>query len=211
MRLKGRICDWRDDKGFGFIEPDGGGARVFAHIKGFANRERRPQNGAQVTYLAGTDERGRACAAKIAFDGEGYEAPARSRSPRPSAHSNGPVVFALLFVILLLAATVAAWLPIEIAALYATASAAAFVVYAWDKSAARSGAWRTKESTLHLLSLVGGWPGALTAQHCLRHKSSKRSFQVVFWITVALNCGGLAWLLGPTGSQYLSRVLTALG
>src|SRR5690606_11371173 len=58
MRLKGRIRDWRDDKGFGFIEPEGGGARVFAHARAFANRQRRPEIGAQVTYLVGTDERG---------------------------------------------------------------------------------------------------------------------------------------------------------
>jgi uncharacterized membrane protein YsdA (DUF1294 family) len=28
----------------------------------------------------------------------------------------------------------------------------------------------------------------------LRHKSSKQSFQITFWGTVALNCGGLVWL-----------------
>lgn len=210
MRLKGRIRDWRDDKGFGFIEPEDGGARVFAHVRAFANRQRRPEIGAQVTYLVDTDERGRACAVKIAFEGERYPASPRNRRSRPAARSNGPMLFATVFVAVLVAATAAAWLPAEVAGLYAAASAITFVAYALDKSAARQGAWRTQETTLHLLALIGGWPGALAAQRWLRHKSSKQSFQTMFWITVVLNCGGLAWLLTPAGDHHLTRTLGGL-
>lgn len=210
MRLSGKICDWRDDKGFGFIAPDNGGNRVFAHARAFANRQRRPEIGAQVTYLAGTDERGRPCAVKIAFDGERYAATPSKRRSRPAGRSNGPVLFAILFVAVLAAATAAGWLPLAVVGLYAATSAIAFLAYALDKSAARQGAWRTQESTLHGLALVGGWPGALIAQRWLRHKSSKSSFQTMFWITVALNCGGLAWLLTPAGNQSLNRLLAAL-
>lgn len=39
-------------------------------------------------------------------------------------------------------------------------------------------------------AVFGGWPGALIAQHTLRHKSSKREFRSVFWATVALNITG---------------------
>lgn len=81
---------------------------------------------------------------------------------------------------------------IGVAALYAIASVAAFVAYAVDKRAARSGAWRTPESTLHLLALLGGWPGALLAQTVLRHKTQKSSFRAVFWVTVIMNCAALA-------------------
>ena len=66
-------------------------------------------------------------------------------------------------------------------------SLAAFMAYAFDKSAAVSGRWRTAENTLHLFALAGGWPGALLAQQLLRHKTSKPGFVGVFWITVALN------------------------
>jgi uncharacterized membrane protein YsdA (DUF1294 family) len=90
-------------------------------------------------------------------------------------------------------------LPPAILLIYLAASAVTFIAYAIDKSAARKGGWRTKEGTLHLLALVGGWPGALVAQSVLRHKSRKQPFRVIFWLTVILNCAALAWLLTPGG------------
>ena len=86
-------------------------------------------------------------------------------------------------------------LALIVCIVYLGLSALAFVVYAADKSAAKKGLRRTPENTLHLLALAGGWPGALVAQRVLRHKSSKRSFQAAFWVTVAVNCAALAWLV----------------
>ncbi|PKO61660.1 MAG: DUF1294 domain-containing protein, partial [Betaproteobacteria bacterium HGW-Betaproteobacteria-17] len=67
--------------------------------------------------------------------------------------------------------------------------------------------WRTQESTLHLFALAGGWPGALAAQKLLRHKSSKPSFQFVFWVTVILNCCVLAWFFSTSGAEALRSML----
>lgn len=74
---------------------------------------------------------------------------------------------------------------------------ATFWTYAADKNAAAQRRWRTPESSLHLLSLIGGWPGAWLAQQTLRHKSSKRDFRAVYWLTVVVHCAALAaWVLG---------------
>ena len=100
-------------------------------------------------------------------------------------------------------------LPIAVLVLYFVASIVAFFAYAFDKSAASRNAWRTKESTLQLFSLIGGWPGALAAQRLLRHKSAKASFQATFWVTVALNCGALGWLFSPSGARTLKLVMGA--
>lgn len=60
----------------------------------------------------------------------------------------------------------------------------AFFAYRSDKRRAETGAWRVPEMTLHLIALIGGWPGAFLAQRTFRHKTSKFSFQVVFWMVV---------------------------
>ena len=101
-------------------------------------------------------------------------------------------------------------LPLIIAGLYLVMSFIAFVAYAIDKSAAQNGRWRTRESTLHMFSLVGGWPGAFFAQRKLHHKSSKEEFKTVYWVTVLVNLGGLCWLYTDQGTSFLSNVILPL-
>jgi uncharacterized membrane protein YsdA (DUF1294 family) len=74
----------------------------------------------------------------------------------------------------------------------------AYVLYAVDKSAARRGKRRIPEATLHVVDVLGGWPGALIARHALRHKTRKQPFRSVFWLTVVLNCAAVAWVLAGT-------------
>ena len=104
------------------------------------------------------------------------------------------IIGAAFFMVIVGVSVLAGKISPLIFALYLVASLLTFLMYAVDKSAAQKGAWRTKESTLHLLSLVGGWPGALVAQEILRHKSKKQSFRFVFWCTVLLNCSVFVWL-----------------
>lgn len=204
MRKKGKISSWNDDKGFGFIAPDDGGRRLFVHIKAFHNRSRRPQIGALVTYTLSTDAQGRPCAAGAAMPGDAATRPRRKR------RGLGSIALALGFLAIVAVIVFDARLPQSVLLLYLAASLTTFVTYAIDKSAARKGAWRTKESTLHLLAAAGGWPGALIAQQTLRHKSKKASFRLVFWAMVLLNCTAFAWLLTPGGVRMLETALSAI-
>ena len=70
-------------------------------------------------------------------------------------------------------------------------SSISFFAYARDKSSAKNSGWRTPETTLHLLDLFCGWPGALLAQNTYRHKTKKLAFQIVFWLSVVFNLFGL--------------------
>ncbi len=203
MRYQGRITNWKDDKGFGFITPNGGENQIFVHIKSFANRHRRPVGDEIVTYELKADAKGRVQAENVAFVGE--RAPSNSSTERRSIS----LILAAFFLVFVAASAVVGKLPFAVLWLYLVGSVVAFVAYAFDKSAARNDQWRTQESTLHLFALVGGWPGALAAQRLLRHKSKKQSFQIVFWTTVVLNCSALAWLFSPTGSWVLRSFIGA--
>ena len=97
--------------------------------------------------------------------------------------------FALLAAFVALTRGVPAWAAL----LYAGASLLCFVLYGVDKAAARAGRGRISESMLLSLGLVGGWPGAIVAQLVFRHKTSKRSFRVRFWLSVAVNAAIFAW------------------
>lgn len=119
------------------------------------------------------------------------------------------VIVALSFVSVLIGLCLAGRLPWGVLGVYATTSAIAFGTYSYDKFSAKTGRWRTPEKTLLTIGLIGGWPGALLAQEWIRHKSSKMSFQIVFWATVAVNCAVLTWLVvqAPERVEALLRTL----
>jgi uncharacterized membrane protein YsdA (DUF1294 family) len=78
---------------------------------------------------------------------------------------------------------------------YGVVSVVAFLVYGFDKRRARKGGRRVPERTLHLVELCGGWPGAFAAQRVFRHKTRKRSFQLLFWAIVLLHVAFWIWWL----------------
>lgn len=204
MRYQGRITSWRDEKGFGFITPNGGGERVFVHINSIGRRRRRPQENALVTYEFALDGKGRAQAKSVAFVGE------RAVITGASRHSGFPILFSCGFLFLISALVFAGKLSVAVHAVYLVVSLITFLIYAFDKSAASRKEWRTQETTLHLFALLGGWPGALIAQQLLRHKSAKVSFQVTCWVTVALNCAMLGWFLSSYGAEVRHTVLNVI-
>ena len=202
MRLQtGKITTWNDDKGFGFINPKSGGKTVFFHINDFSKNHNRPAQGLSVRYNLSADPKGRKCAVNV-YPQRGHRKATKTGSRLLFSASLSLAFFSGLGGLVFINK-----LPIIIPGMYAALSVMAFALYAKDKSAAQLGNWRTSESTLHLISLLGGWPGAMIAQNKLRHKSKKISFKVVYWITVIMNCGVLGWLLTPDGTRRLELLI----
>lgn len=188
MLVKGKITRWDDDKGFGFIQPLLKGEQVFLHIKALQNRARRPVIGEVVTYAIGKDEQGRLQAQQVTFAGE------KRKIKAAKSATKWPLWSVLAFAVVLAAAVSTAKLPLYVPLLYAGLSVLTFITYWLDKRKAQAGRWRTPESTLQFMALLGGWPGALLAQSYLRHKSQKRAFLFVFYLMSLVNLVALSWL-----------------
>ena len=189
MRYQGRLQDWNDDKGYGFVLPNGGGDRAFVHIKAFEQRSQRPSNGMLINYQLRTDERGRlnAIAVRSATASKAAVAPKRAAATARLPHVSLGVGALLGLFGLWIVKLVPDWTLFAVLGM----SVVALGFYLHDKGAAARGEQRVPENTLHLLSLLGGWPGALIGQGLFRHKTSKQSFQFVFWLTVVLNIGAI--------------------
>lgn len=192
MRFQGRLHNWQQQRGYGFITPNGGGEPAYVQQQSFQRLQHPPANGDLLSYHVSRDAKGRLVAhavRQIVLRQRLSRQPSLPRQREP--HIALPL---LLFAMLLAGSILLGRLPAGIAALYLLLSLFTYLLYAHDKRAARRQRWRTRESTLHLLALLGGWPGALLAQRRLRHKSSKASFQFWYRGTVAANLGLLAWL-----------------
>ncbi|MEO6173365.1 MAG: cold shock and DUF1294 domain-containing protein [Arenimonas sp.] len=199
MRFQGRITNWNDDKGFGFVSPNGGGDRAFVHIKAFV-RKRRPIEGDLITYETSLDQQRRLQAKNINYSNE------HSATTGGNDRKLFGPLFGIVFCSVLALLIILGKLPIAIPLVYLATSTIAFFMYWIDKSAAKNNRSRTPESTLFLIGLIGGWPGSLLAQRLLRHKSVKQSFQITFWVTVLLNCAALFWLLSGSGKSFLNGI-----
>lgn len=232
MRVEGKVIQWDDAKGYGFIAPSAGGSKIFVHARAFGLRSRRPFVGERVSYEVGLDGQGKSRAMNVrslepkpapagpapgagGTHGAGAAGAARSGAGRAaggaaagragpavpraagaspaagnagsSTASNAELWLIPVFASLVLLTHLAWPLPHALWGVYMAMSLATFIVYALDKRAAKLGQWRVKENTLHGLALLCGWPGALLAQHLLRHKSAKPSFRRFFWLSTALN------------------------
>lgn len=58
--IRSSIVEWDALRGFGFV--DKGGKRLFLHYRDLVRKDRRPQKGDGVSFVVGTDGKGRVCA-----------------------------------------------------------------------------------------------------------------------------------------------------
>jgi uncharacterized membrane protein YsdA (DUF1294 family)/cold shock CspA family protein len=189
MAQAGTLTDWNDDKGFGFLTPADAGGRVFVHISAFAPGTRRPRIGDRLHYDVDASSPKGPRALRVQFADGG-----RNAYTPPLAL---PLALSALYVAALGLGVVLDRVPKALLWAVLAWSAVTFLAYALDKRAARREAQRTPENVLHAMSLLGGWPGAAMAQQWLRHKSSKRSFRVGYYATIALHLAIVALIVSP--------------
>jgi uncharacterized membrane protein YsdA (DUF1294 family)/cold shock CspA family protein len=197
VRSKGKIISWNNDKAYGFIAPTNSktinnrasGTHVFIHKSAILNKTRKPVTGDIITFSLSKDKQGRPCAIDATFSGEKL---AKKYSPLSETL---PIYLAGVFIFGLLISYLKFLLPTWIFVLYTSTSVISVVMYIIDKSNAKRGEQRIPEITLHLMAIIGGWPGAAIAQQTLRHKNRKQSFKVGFWLTVLFNLACFVWFI----------------
>ncbi|WP_113093423.1 DUF1294 domain-containing protein [Rhizobium sp. Leaf311] len=84
-----------------------------------------------------------------------------------------------------------------------------FAIYWLDKSAAKNGGRRIRESTLLWLAAIGGSAGAVLAQRLLRHKTQKEPFRTILLAIVIVQMAAiLSFVLVP---EWWKDLLTSFG
>ncbi|MDF9390551.1 DUF1294 domain-containing protein [Vibrio sp. 1151_11] len=192
--MKGKVVEWNDSKGYGFISALNGELRVFLHISTVQSKGRRPKVDDDVKFEVNEDKKGRYNATNVTILGSGSI---------PST-----IMFSIVYLVLASTAVFILGGEKLFIAAYILMSILTYVMYAIDKNAAQNGKWRTPENTLHLLSLLGGWMGALCAQNQLRHKSQKQPFKSILWLTIFVNIGAFVWTFTPSGSVFVQNFIS---
>lgn len=208
MRDQGRLVEWFDDKGYGFIQPeDGSKGRVFLHIKDFIRPGPRPIIGCALEYLVQLDGLGRYKAKQVTYlkasqtqkNTQKIQTKIKSEAQRQVAFQ--PMQVAIVIYILVVAGlTLAGLLSSMVLLLISVINAITYWMYAQDKEAAQAGNSRVPENTLHILSVLGGWPSAWLAQQKLRHKTQKQPFRKIYFCTIVFNILIILWLISPLNS-----------
>lgn len=195
----GKLIRWKDDRGFGFIQPNHDGQEVFLHISEIKDSTRRPKENDTIYYYVTVDANGKIRAYNAFILGARSKSTMSHSSAVDSKSRSGlsfPITEVLLLSMLpLFGAIHFTWKtrnPLFLI-LYPLMSLVTYVLYAKDKDAAKRNSWRISEQTLHICEFVGGWVGGFIAQRTLRHKSKKESYQAVFWAIVFIHYS--VWLL----------------
>lgn len=185
MRYQGKIIKWYDDKGFGFIRATQDSKDIFLHISEIHKLNKRPEINEAVTYEIVKDGQGRFRAVNVNYVSAQRKT---EKSDMPISFSYLFLAFIFLFAAFIIERTLMGFLPRVVPFIFAGANLIVFLYYYQDKVSAIKKGWRTPESTLHFMSLLGGWGGAYIAQKTFRHKHKKASFMMIYKLTVLINC-----------------------
>jgi cold shock CspA family protein len=108
MRFAGRLTEWHDEKGYGFVVPNGGGERVFVHVKKFERLRRRPVEGELLSYEVSRDDTGRLAAMRVRMTGQTAAAHEQRQGARRIPHT----FLGLVAIAAIAFAAWRGWLPI---------------------------------------------------------------------------------------------------
>lgn len=210
MRDQGRLIEWFDEKGYGFIQPnDSDKDRVFLHIKDFARPGPRPLVGCALEYVPLMDGKGRFRAQQVTYL---KAAQVKKSQPKPQKvqEKRHPLsTLSVIYIVLLAGLVLLGLLHSMYVFAISLINLISYWLYRQDKQAAQANQRRVPENTLHLWAFLGGWPAAHLAQQKLRHKTQKQPFRNIYFLMIGLNIILIALIISPFNpfSQWIAQVL----
>lgn len=106
-KVRGMVKTWKEDRGFGFIKPDGGGKDIFLHISSLKGAVRRPAVGDVVYYSITKDQQGKFKAINALIEGVNTvenKTPEITHQPYASNNKIILITVILLIIVALVAA-----------------------------------------------------------------------------------------------------------
>ncbi len=178
--MQGYVIHFNDEKGYGFIKIEEHEENIFVHKSALTNAQTLEQ-GQEVEFGVKKTKKGLSATNVVAG--------AKQHSPYFIFGLVSLVITSGLFAFFYFYQHLNPLLSYLIAINIST-----FLLYGYDKLISAGETLRVPEWNLHALAILGGSPAGLSAQKFFHHKTIKGSFQLVYWIIVALQVGLLMWI-----------------
>lgn len=209
MRDQGRLVEWFDDQGYGFIQPnDPSKDRVFLHIKAFARPGPRPITGCALEYTVTLGDRHGYKALDVVYLKANQVKKiaanqSKSQPKKRSAQVKWIPTLAVIYILTMALCSLLGLISAMVLLVMVFINLLTYWCYAQDKQAAGLDRHRISERNLHLLAFLGGWPAAWLAQQRLRHKTQKATFQKVYLLSIIFNILLMIWWISPLNHLLL--------
>ncbi len=168
--MQGVVVYYNKEKAYGFIDSNEHEKNIFVHFSKIQNAKELSQ-GQEVEFQVKETSKGLSAVHVIAG--------AKQKSPYAIFGIISAIIFTSLFGLLYFYKKTNPIISYLIAINITT-----FLLYGYDKIISSTERLRVPEYNLHALALLGGSPAGLSAQKFFRHKTVKKSFQLVYWLIV---------------------------
>lgn len=189
-RYQGRLVEWHDEQGYGFIQgiSDPRHDRVFIHIRSFERSGPRPIQGCVLEYQLALDDRARPQAHHVRYV-KAQDVQSAPAKPAVKQVHGFHLIYVLMSIywVSLLVLSYAHLLPNFSLLIILFINSYCYWLFYRDKQAAIDGAARIPEQQLLLLCALGGWTAAWFAAQHFRHKTQKQPFRTYFALSIVLN------------------------
>jgi cold shock CspA family protein len=169
-KMNGKISQWKDDKGFGFIASDDG-QKVFFHISSLTTKSRRPEVGDCVVFASTTDAQNRLKATSVAIGGLA-KTPKYQNSTNVEPKTNNAFDYFLIVILLLsVAVVVKSYLDsnnIEKSAIFGIPAVVAFILLGRQKKPKNRSfnCTKCKKSERYDSRTISAWNRGSTRLYC---------------------------------------------